>query len=460
MRHVGLGAVFHVTFVTVLHGRFHENIIHIPMSIPTARQDLSSSYPRVPCGMADFKAIRLQRCLYVDKTRFVRELENESYVVLVRPRRFGKTCWVSLLEHYYDRTRADAFAALFGGTDIGAEPTEHRNRYVVLRFDFSAFDDTPETLQERFDTYCHTVLRDALERNRDLFPEATRRRILSHPSIGGKLNALFLHSGDRDVPLYVLIDEYDTFVTTVLAHRDAETASRLLTHGDVYRNFFATLKAGTSDGLERLFMTGVTPVSLDDVTSGFNIARHLSLDERYHEMLGFTEPEVRGLLETYRECGAFSQDVDAALEMMREWYGGYRFAERAQGDLYHTDMVLHFLAQCVPNKPLPDELIDTNARSDYDKLRHLLTANRRLTENLDLLRHVIDAGSVDTDVQPIFSLERLDERENFLSLLYYFGLLSIRGVSRGWPRLSIPNQTVKRLTYDSLRDAVSVGDAE
>ena len=155
----------------------------------------------------------------------------------------------------------------------------------------------------------------------------------------------------------------------------------------------------------------------------------------------------------YRDCGVFDQEVEAALEVMREWYNGYRFAKRAQGDLYNTDMVLYFLDGSIPNKPMPDHLIDTNVRIDYGKLRHLLTVNRQLNGNFDLLRHIIGEQQIDSDIQISFPLNRLDRRENFLSLLFYFGLLSIRGVESGVPRLGIPNQTVKRLMYGYIRDA-------
>ena len=192
---------------------------------------------------------------------------------------------------------------------------------------------------------------------------------------------------------------------------------------------------------------------MDDVTSGFNIGANISLNPKFNEMLGFTEPEVRGLLETYRDFGAFDQDVDAALEVMREWYDGYRFAKTAENDVYNTDMVLYYLKHSVPNEPMPDDLIDTNVRIDYTKLRHLLVLNRRLNGNFDLLRQVIGEGRAEADPSPGFPLEQLDQPENFLSLLYYFGLLSIRAVSGGTARLGIPNQTVRRLMYGYLRDA-------
>ena len=324
------------------------------------------AYPRIPYGWADFEAIRLEQRLYVDKTRFLHELEEERFAFLIRPRRFGKSCWVSLLEHYYDRNRADRFETLFGGTDIGRSPTPNRSRYVILRFDFSAVNDALETLEREFEIYCAMELRDTLE---------------------------------------------------------------------------------------RLFITGVSPITMDDVTSGFNIGTNISLKRKFNEVLGFTEPEVRGLLETYRGHGAFDQDVDTALDLMREWYDGYRFAAGAKASVYNTDMVLYYLKESLPNEPVPEEMIDTNVRIDYGKLRHLLVVNRQLNGNFDLLRQIIGEETADGPVQSGFPLDRLDQRENFVSLLYYFGLLSMRGGAEGVPRLGIPNQTVKRLMYGYLRDA-------
>ena len=416
---------------------------------------MAVSYPRIPYGWADFRAIRLEKRLYVDKTRFVHALEEERYVFLIRPRRFGKSCWVSLLDNYYNRTRADDFEAVFSGTHLGRHPTENRHRYVVLRFNFSAFDDTLDTLRERFETYCHLIVRHALERNGDLFPPEQIQRILSLPSIDAKLNELFLYAGDHGIRLYVLIDEYDNFANTVLAYHGAAAYQSFTHGGGFYRNFFATLKDGAGQsgvGLERMFITGVSPITMDDVTSGFNIGRNISLEPEFNDMLGFTEAEVRNLLELYRDCGVFNQEVEAALAVMREWYNGYRFAEDAEGDLYNTDMVLYFLNESMPNKRGPRELIDTNVRIDYGKLRHLLTVNRQLNGNFDLLRRIIGEQQVETPLQLSFPLDRLDQRENFLSLLHYFGLLSIRDVAHGVPRLGIPNQTVKRLMYGYLRD--------
>ena len=418
--------------------------------------DEAPAYPHIPYGQGDFRRIRLRHWLYVDKTRFLRRLEREDYVFLIRPRRFGKTLWVSLLENYYDRFWADDFDATFAGTDIGREPTGEQSRYVTLRFNFSMVNDKLETLEREFETHCHTELQGTLERHPDLFPKAVLERILTPPSISARLGVLFRYTGDHDIPLYVLIDEYDNFANTVLARHGAEAYHDFTHGGGFFRNFFATLKGGTDrsgGGIDRLFITGVSPVTMDDVTSGFNIGRNISLHPDFNEMVGFTAAEVRQLVETYREHGVFDQDVDAAMALMGEWYNGYRFAKAAETDLYNSDMVLYYLDESISNRDVPDYLIDTNVRIDYDKLRHLLVVGRRLNGNFDLLREVIGEGQVDVlRIQPSFPLQRLTDRVNFLSLLHYFGLLSIREVVDGAPRLAIPNQTVKQLMYGFLRD--------
>ena len=440
-------------------------------------------YPPIPYGMADFRSIRRDGFLYVDKTRFVRELESERFAFFLRPRRFGKTCWLSVLEHYYDRTRKEGFEATFAETDIGREPTANRSRYAVLRLNFSAFSKRTATLEERFEGHCYTRLRGMLEANADLFPEELTRRILSPPAIDGRLGELFLHAERLDVRLFLLIDEYDNFANTILAG-EGEAAYHQLTHGGgFFRDFFATVKTGTESGsLERLFITGVSPVTMDDVTSGFNIGTNISFDSAYNQMVGFTEEEVHDLVAMYADLGVFDRERDAAIDVMREWYNGYRFAKGAAEDMYNTDMVLYYLKHSIPNKQGPDNLIDTNVRVDYAKLRHLVVVNRAATlaagraaaeaprrisssaelegaealslnGNFDVLREVLAEGRLDSALNPSFPVDQLGERENFLTLLHCFGLLSIQSVVDGRLRFGIPNQTVRRLMYGYLRDA-------
>ena len=406
-----------------------------------------TTYPQIPYGRADFEGMRRERTLYVDKTRFLHDLEEVSYAFFFRPRGFGKSCWVSLLRNYYDRSAADRFESLFADTDIARRPTPDRNRYVVLHFDFSALGDAGETSQERFEQHCSRLLRLALERNRDLFPEASMQHILAALSINQKMNALFLHTRTHDVPLYVLVDGYDYLANATLANRGTDASRSPVTHGgSFYRSFFAVLKAGAEHGgIERMFITGVAPITVDGVTGGFNIGTDISLRAEFNELLGFTEAEVRDLLARYRDFGVFDQDPDEAMAVLDEWYRGYRFAQHARNDLFHTNLVLRYLAESIPNAGPPPDLIDRNVRIDYGKLFHLLTVNRQPDDSFDLLRQLACEGTVAGAVGRGFPLERLADPENLLSLLYYFGLLSIREVRDGMPRLAIPNQTIRRL---------------
>ena len=272
-----------------------------------AEEPNTDDAPLIPYGRADFRGIRLDGSLYVDKTGFIRTLERHRYVLFIRPRRFGKTCWL--------RT------------------------------------------------------------------------------------------------------------------------------------------------LERLFVTGVSPLAMDDVTSGFNIGRNLSLNPELNAMLGFTEEEVRGVLNIYHRAGEIGEHPDDALATMRWWYNGYRFAEEADEDVYNTDMVLYYIAESQGRAGPPLELIDDNVRLDYGKLRHLLTAGGRLNGNFHLLREAMTDGRAECRVRRSFPQRELDERDNFLSLLHYFGLLSICPHAPdapdppGEPELVVPNQTAHHLLHAFLRDA-------
>ena len=435
-------------------------------SMKVCGEAMSDSYPPIPYGLGHFPTVRRDGFYYVDKTRFVRELEKVRFAFFIRPRRFGKTLWLTMLDAYYNRNVADRFEAVFAGTDIGANPTANRSCYLVLYFDFSAMKQALPTLEAEFEGYCAIQMEGVLRRNHDLFDDAAQRDILAGHSIGAKLAALFQYVRDHDIPLYVLIDEYDNFANTVLSGQGAEACHAFTHGGGFYRDFFGTLKAGTADagGIERLFVTGVSPVTMDGVTGGFNIGTNISLRPEFNEMLGFTEGEVRAMLETYRNAGAIREEVHDALATMREWYGGYRFGETAGEDLYNTDMVLYYLNESIALGHPPERLIDRNVREHYGRLRELIISRQQAekerrqrgtveTGYFDLLRQVIEEEGAYCDLRDGFPLRELGKRENFLSLLHCFGLLSIRGRVEGRLRLGIPNQTVKKLMYGILRDA-------
>ncbi len=415
---------------------------------------MSASYRRIPYGVANFYDIRAGNKLFIDKTRFIHLLEDYTYVFFIRPRRFGKTCWITILENYYERNEGHRFDWWFGGLDIGKNPTEEHNRYVVVRFDFSEMNDAIDTLEETFETYGHTMLESMCGRYPDLFPESAAQKILGQSKLTDKLNTLFVYAKDHSIPLYFLIDEYDNFANTIFSQQ-GQTAYFKFTHGDgFYRNFFATLKGATTKGeggLKRLFITGVSPMTMDDVTSEFNIGTNISLLPKFNEMLGFTETEVRSILEEYRDQGVFNQNIKTTLNIMKEWYNGYHFAQGTTTDVYNTDMVLHYLLASVPNEPGPLDLIDTNIRIDYGKLRHLMWVNHRLNGNFDRLKSIIEDGSITSPLVKSFSLEEVTDSQNFISLLYYFGLLSIADSRLNQATLKIPNRTVAELMYGYLR---------
>ncbi len=420
---------------------------------------MTSSIMNIPYGISDYEAIRSRNFYFVDKTRFIPHLEQHNFVVFIRPRRFGKSSWFSLLQGYYDKKLKDQFDLLFAGTDIGQNPTAERHQYCILSFNFSLVSSSLDLVESRFEEYTQLCLEFFLHRYAEDFPTSIAESIRSAPSIHSQLNRLFVYVAERGIKLYVLIDEYDNFANSILVQSGAP-AYHDLTHGEgFFRHFFTILKGGASGhgaGISRLFLTGVSPVTLDDVTSGFNMGDNLSLTSEFDEMLGFTESEVRGILKYYRDAGYVNLEVTEALAVMKEWYNGYRFSKTSHTDVYNTDMVWHFIKECKTNQesPIPDRLIDDNVRIDYGKLRHLILVNRQLNGNFDRLRTVLDEGQVVSEVVTSFPLAQLHQPQNFTSLLYYFGLLTFKGRYRGKSALAVPNQTVQHLILGYIRDAL------
>jgi len=411
---------------------------------------------RIPYGVADFKRMRRDNSYYVDKTNFIPLLEaSPYYIIFIRPRRFGKTLWLSVLQYYYDVGEKDNFEELFGGTYIGEHPTEERNSYLVLMFNFAMVNPDMRCVHESFEANTDTIIRNFLERYSQFFDEREQRAILAFPKAEDKLREIFSRAADKDLKVYLLIDEYDNFANTILTTA-GEQAYRDLTHGaGFFRYFFNLIKGATSGrtaGLSRLFITGVSPITMDDVTSGFNIGRNISLDSQFNELLGFREDQVREMLEYYHEAGTLTLDVDECMEVMKAWYDNYRFSKQAGTHVFNSDMVLYFIEHAVSEQSLPDRLIDQNVRTDYGKLRHLVTVDQRLNGNFSQLKQIMETGQVMNDVVLGFPLERLLDRENFISLLFYLGLLCFDGASRGVPILRIPNLTIKTLMYGYLRE--------
>ncbi len=418
---------------------------------------------RIPYGSADFGRMRQDNSYYVDKTRFIPLLEAQPYFIfLIRPRRFGKTLWLSLLQHYYDVNKQNQFDLLFGGTYIGSHPTAERNSYLVMFFNFALVNPSVERVEASFEDNGRSVVEDFLIRYARYFDEEKTEEILALPTVEAQLRRIFLHAHRHQLKIYLLIDEYDNFANTILTTA-GQAAYHNLTHGEgFFRYFFNLLKgatAGQISGLTRLYITGVSPVTMDDVTSGFNIGDNLSMEAQFNELVGFTEAEVRDILEHYHQAGALKLTVDECLETMRLWYDGYCFAQEIGADvdgirMYNPTLVWHFVKQAIRERNIPRELIDSNMRIDYGKLRYLLVIDRHLNGNFSQLRSIIDSGEVDSKVVSSFPLARLAEPENFVSQLHFFGLLTFAGEMNGRPLLRIPNRTIKDLLYSYLREGL------
>jgi hypothetical protein len=412
---------------------------------------------RIPYGVADYRRMCTDNSYYVDKTHFIPLIEAAPYYLFcIRPRRFGKTLWLSLLRHYYDINLKDEFEMLFGDTYIGANPTAERNSYLILFLNFALVNPDVRYVYESFEKNSATEIESFLRRYEQFFTTAERQTILAHAKMEDRLRQLFQYVSEKQLKLYCFIDEYDNFANTILT-TEGQAAYHELTHGaGFFRYFFNLLKGATAGqiaGLTRLFITGVSPITMDDVTSGFNIGSNISLDARFNEMIGFTTAEVQALLTYYYINGVVPLAVEQSMAIMETWYNHYRFSPEVENYLFNSDMVLYFLDKAQGRCTLPRNLIDENVRTNYGKLRHLITVDKRLNGNFSLLQRIIESGEAISAINLSFPLERLLNRNNFISLLYYFGLLSFAGEHEGESLLRIPNQTVKNLLYTYIRDS-------
>jgi hypothetical protein len=405
---------------------------------------------RIPYGVADFYKLRRGNEYYVDKTAYLPLLESAGrFLFLIRPRRFGKSLLQSMMECYYDAHWAGQFEELFAETWIAARPTVERGGYLTLRFDFSMVNAVGG-LEASFDAHVRIRLASFLKRHAERIPTDEAAAILAETNSHQRLQRLFAVLAENPLPLYLFIDEYDHFANNLLV-TDGEAAYRELTQGGgFFKTFFALLKGaagGTGGGLARLFITGVSPLTMDDVTSGFNIGTHISLDPRLNGLLGFNHAEMDALFR------AFGQDFAAHRAIIDDWYNHYHFHEERREPIVNSDMALYYLQSLVGIGKPPDDLIDHNVRIDYGKLRHLVQIDRRLNGNFSRLRDIIETGEQVGAIQTSFPVEGLLRQENFISLLYYLGLLTFAGEKEGRPLLKIPNRTVQQLMYSYLREA-------
>jgi len=381
---------------------------------------------------------------------------GERFVFLVRPRRFGKSLFVSMLENYYDIGQKENFRRFFGDLWIGQHPTKNANRFMTLTLDFSKVGGTGEDLQKSFESHIATMLDEFVFRYADYFAPQFKASF-ENKSAEEKVASVTARCRTLGVPIYLIIDEYDNFTnqmirsTGIMEYRD-------ITHGaGFYRNWFKKFK-GTFD---RIFMTGVSPVTMDDLTSGFNIATNLTLEPEFNAALGFTEAEVLKMYSDFKGTGNFTEgDPAEIVNSIKPWYDGYCFAEEKVGQecVFNSDMTLYHLKHLVKTGKPPKNMVDANVRTDYEKLKTIADLQRTIyrmepQDALPMTEKVVVADGVQFPLVESFPAEKIIEPENFHSLFFYYGLLSMTGKRMGAAVFGVPNACVERQIYGYLRKA-------
>jgi len=412
---------------------------------------------QIPYGVADFKRIRDEGFYYIDKTSYIPLLERAgSFLFLVRPRRFGKSLMANMLRCYYDIAEKDNFEKLFGGLEIAKNPTANRNRYQVLALDFSTVNICEgNTLQERFDNYMKVQLQIFLMKYTADYGENFKREL---PNASGMslFGAITGYAKQKGFHLYLMLDEYDNFTNAMIRGEDGNSY-RDITHGQgFYREWFKAFKTG----FDRIYMTGVSPVTMDDLTSGFNIATNISQKPLFNAMLGFSETEVLKLYTDFKGTGAYQEGEPAEwVKSIKPWYDGYCFSKAKIGTecVFNSDMALYHLSALVESGTSPDNMVDVNIKTDYDKLQAIADIQHRLTgegENvLPVTEEIASTGQIAFDLVESFPADRIPDTENFRSLFHYYGILSMAGREMGETVFKVPNICVERQLFRYLRDA-------
>ncbi|NEW61379.1 AAA family ATPase [Sulfurovum sp. bin170] len=401
---------------------------------------------KIPYGISNFKLLKEEDYFFIDKTDYIPKIENygSRYLMFLRPRRFGKSLFIAILEAYYDLYFKDEFETIFKDTYILNNRTKEASSYLVLRFDFSAIDiyDVEESF--RYDV--QVTLRSFVDRyNLDI--QFDNKNPIS------MFKDIFDYIKKHQLKLYVLIDEYDNFANKLLLNNREDYLNIVSKKTASFKQFFTMLKAGTSGNnapIKRMFITGVTPMTMYDVTSGFNIGKNISLDSRFHNLMGFNQNELEMTLKAF----GIEEKVDKLL--LQEWYNNYIFSEDTTEAIYNTDMILYFIDKFIVHYKLPREMIDINVRSDYSKLRSIIYTNKKLNGNFTALQTLIGGESISiSNLVQDFSALNLQKENNFKSFMFYLGLVTIKDRQLKL-NLKIPNETVKRIDIDFLIDALEL----
>ena len=418
---------------------------------------------RIPYGMMNFIDVREDDCYYVDKTHYIPLIENANkYFFYIRPRRFGKSLTISMLRHYYNILEADKFEKWYGDLYIGKHPTPERNSYLIIYLNFAVVNAELNSYRQSLDAHCNTEFNFFCDVYAQYLPEGIKEEMNKKKGAVEQLDYLYKECVKTNQQIYLFIDEYDHFTNKILSEPSCLEDYKSETHGTGYlRSFFDTVKAGTYSTIKRCFVTGVSPVTMDDLTSGFNIGTNYSLSPEFNEMTGFNEEEVRAMLDYYATTCQFHHSTDELIEAMKPWYDNYCFAEQSYGSttMYNSNMVLYFVDNYIRNGGyMPRNMVEENIRVDYNKLRMLIRKDKEFAHDASTIQTLVQQGYVTGELKTGFPAETVAEPDNFTSLLFYFGMLTISGTLEGETKLTIPNQVVREQLYSYLLDTYNEAD--
>ena len=404
----------------------------------------------IPYGMADFTNVMEQNRYYVDKTMYIPLLEDQAnYLILIRPRRFGKSLLLSMLRAYYDLSQKDRFQELFGNLWIGQQPTPLQGKYQILYLDFSKIGGTIDELEQKFDAYSAIQLDGFLTRYRKYYSDEFISRFSMATKGIDKLHILDDEARRLGYPLYLIIDEYDNFTNVILNEHGNEIYHAITHASGFYRDAFKNYKGM----FDRIFMIGVSPVTLDDLTSGFNIGWNISTNPLFNQMLGFSEEDVRAMFRYYQKVGQLQGDIEEMIREMKPWYDNYCFARQsvnADPKMFNCDMVLYYLRNRIQTGMAPEQMIDPNTRTDYNKMKRLIQLDRLDGDRKGVIRQIAEEGKILAALFTSFSADQITKPEIFPSLLFYYGMLTIIGSRGDRTILGIPNNNVRKQYYEYL----------
>ena len=403
---------------------------------------------QLPYGLSDFKSV-VSRYYYIDKTHFIPKVERYgSFLYLIRPRRFGKSLFLNMLDFYYNVRYKEQFD-LLKGLYIYDNPTPERHSYHVIKFDFSAVS-TLGDVNENFNNYCNRKVEKFINTYKLNLQIDYTKSIIDNLDI--LLNFI---DQNENIKLYILIDEYDNFVNNLLVNNKQVYEQIVSSQEAIYKEFFKQLKALTNQNdspLKKMFFTGVSPLALFDVTSGSNIGKNITNVSIFNELVGITQDEYRQLLKYYN----LSFD-DKEQKRVDDWYNHYRFTEDAKDSIYNTDMIFYYIDSYIQTNQPPEDLIDINVRSDYTKLRYLIEENNKLNGNFTILNRLFEDGYIYTNfIKESFGAIEATQEINFISLLYYLGYITIDKEEKGRLRLIVPNQTIRQIVAEFLKSSLEL----